>query len=160
MTFRSVHHPGAVSRPWLALQAQARPVALALLFVMTVGLAAALRGQDILWPFVGGTAAAYAVAAATAQNRLVTTPAEVEVRGPFATVRSMWDVAGTDTGGPLQGRAAPVFSARLQNGELTVGLGDTVVSFLPADWPEFDELVDAMRGAAREGQVLLSPPVA
>ena len=62
MTFKSVHHPGNVSRPWLALQAQARPVALALLAVMTVGLAAAMQGEDILWPFVGGTAVAYAIA--------------------------------------------------------------------------------------------------
>jgi len=155
MTFRSVHHPGIVSRPWLALQAQARPVALALLFVMTVGLAAALQGTDILWPFVGGTALAYVVAAAAGQNRLVVTPAEVEVRGPFATIRSVWDAAGE-----ADGSMAPVFSARLQNGELSVGVGDTVVSFLTRDWPEFDALVVAMREAAHEGEALLHPPKA
>ena len=152
MTFQSVHHPGDASRPWLAVQAQARPVALALLFVMTVGLAAALQGRDILWPFVGGAAAAYTIAAAVGQSRLVTTPAQVDVRGPFAAVHSIWDVAAT----PPQGRLAPVSSARLQNGELTVGLGDTVVSFRPEDWPAFDALVEAFRGAAREGQALLS----
>ncbi len=152
MTFLSVHHPGDASRPWLAVQAQARPVALALLFVMTVGLAAALQGQNILWPFVTGTAVAYTIAAAVGQNRLVTTPARVDVRGPFAAVHSIWQTAAPTP----EGRLAPVSSARLQNGELTVGLGDTVVSFRPEDWPEFDALVDAFRSAAREGQALLA----
>lgn len=151
MTFRSVHHPGDTSRPWLALQAQARPVALALLVVMTVGLAAAMQGENILWPFVGGTAAAYVAAAAVGQNRLFTTPAQVDVRGPFAAVHSVWQAAVS----PPEGTLAPVSSARLQYGELSVGLGDTVVTFQPDDWPEFDALVAAFRGAAAEGHHLL-----
>ena len=155
MTFRSVHHPGDTTRPWLALQAQARPVALALLGVMTVGLAAALQGQNILWPFVGGTAVAYVLAAAVGQNRLVTTPAQVDVRGPFAAVHSIWQAAATPPEGPM----APVSSARLQHGELSVGLGDTIVTFQPDDWPEFDALVSAFRGAAAEGHALLAASV-
>ena len=155
MTFRSVHHPGAVSRPWLALQAQARPVALALLAVMTVGLAAALQGQGILWPFVGGAALAYALAAAYGQGRLFVTPAQVEVRGPFAAVQSVWDAAAE----PPVSRLLPVSSARLQYGELSVGLGDAIVTFRPDEWPEFDSLVAAFRQSAREGFALLESDV-
>ena len=152
MTFRSIHYPGVVSRPLLALQAQARPVALALLAVMTVGLAAALQGESILWPFVGGTATAYAIAAGIGQNRLVTTPAQVDIRGTHAAVQSIWQAASESTEEDL----LPVFSARLQNGELSVGLGDSVVSFRPEDWPAFDELVQAFRGAARQNEALYS----
>ena len=154
MTFRSVHHPGDTSRSWLALQAQARPVALALLFVMTIGLAAALQGSDILWPFVGGTAVAYVIAAGVGQNRLLSTPAQVDVRGPFAAVHSIWQAAADPPEGPM----APVSSARLQYGELSVGVGDTVVTFDPSDWPEFEALVDALRAAAAEGRELLTLP--
>lgn len=155
MTFHSVHHPGDASRPWLAVRAQARPVALALLAVMTVGLAAALQGRNILWPFVGAAAIAYALAATVGQGSLLSTPAQVEIRGPFASVQSVWDAAAEPPVSTLQ----PVISARLANGELSVGLGDTVVSFQRSDWPEFDQLVDAFRASAREGEVLLRPAI-
>ena len=148
MTFQSVHHPGAVSRPWLAVQAQARPVAIALLLVMTVGLAAALRGQPILWPFVTAAAGAYAVAASATQYRLATVPARVEVVGARAAVQSVWQAATEPVEPPFES----VSSARLAYGELTAGIGDTVVSFERADWPEFDALVEALRGAARESE--------
>ena len=151
MTFRSVHHPGDASRSWLAVRAQARPVALALLAVMTVGLAGALQGRNILWPFVGAAAVAYAVAATLGQGSLRTTPAQVEVRGPFATVQSVWDAAGR----PPAGTLTPVHSVRLAHGELTVGLGDTVVTLDRADWPDYDALVAALRGAALESQSLM-----
>lgn len=155
VVFASAHHPGVAGRAWLALEAQARPVALALLAVMTVGLAAALQGEAILWPFVTGTAAAYALAAAYGQSTLVWTPAEVEVRGPFAAVRSVWDVAGTrGRGGVGRGGLAPVYSVRLVHGELLVGLGDSVTTLRREDWPDFDGLVDALRGAAGAGRAL------
>lgn len=152
MTFQSAHHPGGASRSFLAVQAQARPVALALLFVMTVGLAAALQGRAILWPFVAGVAVAYAGAAAYGQSTLHRTIAEVDIRGPFATVRSVWDVAG----GRREDRLVPVLSSRLSHGELSVGLGDTVTTFYREDWPEFDDLISAFRAAAREGDLLMS----
>ena len=148
MTFPSVHHPGGASRPYLAVQAQARPVALALLFVMTVGLAAALQGEAILWPFVTGTAAAYAGAAAYGQSTLHRTPAEIEVRGPFASLRSVWEAAG----GRRPDRLEPVVSVRLVRGELLVGLGDAVRTLDRADWPDFDALVAALRQSAAEGE--------
>ena len=151
MTFRSVHHPGAVSRPWLAVQAQARPVALALLAVMTVGLAAALQGRPILWPFVTGAALAYALAASVTQYRLSVEVAQVEVAGAHAAVQSVWQAAAEPVAAPFEA----VSSARLAHGELTAGIGDTVVSFERADWPEFEALVEALRGAAREGEAEL-----
>ncbi len=152
MTLQSVHHPGDTSRAVLSLRAQSRPVALALLAVMTVGMAAALQGETILWPFVTGTAAAYAGAAAYGQSTLHRTVAEVETRGPFAVTRSVWEAAG-GRDQPL----VPVVSARLAYGELTVGLGDTVQSFSREDWPDFDALVAAFREAAWEGERLLAP---
>ena len=134
----------------LALRAQARPVALALLVVMTVTLAAVLEGHTVLWPFVAASALGYAGAAAYGQNTLHTTPAELVVSGPFATLRSVWDVAGGGTD-----RLAPVASARLVQGELTAGIGDDVVSFRSEDWSDFDAVVRALRGAAAEGRGLI-----
>ena len=151
MIFRSVHHPGAVSRPWLAVQAQARPVALALLAVMTVGLAAALQGESILWPFVTGAAAAYALAASVTQYQLVTRTAQIEIEGARAAVQSVWQAAAEPVAPDFEG----VSSARLAHGELTAGIGDTVVSFERADWPDFDALVEALRGAARASETEL-----
>ncbi len=148
MTFRSIHHPGDVSRAWLAVQAQARPVALALLAVMTVGLAAALQGRNILWPFVTGAAIAYLVAAAVGHNHVLTTPAQIEVTGASAAVQSVWQAASE----PIPAAPAFVSSARLAHGELTVGIGDSVESFQRADWPEFDALVESLRQAAEAGR--------
>ena len=151
MTFRSAHHPAGTSRALLVVQAQAHPVAWALLAVMTVGLAAALLGNAILWPFVAGAAAAYGLAAAYGVGTLHRRLAEVEVRGPFAAVRSVWEAATV----PPPHRLLPVVSARVAYGELTVGLGDAVVSFDRAEWPDFDGLADAFRQSARECQALI-----
>lgn len=136
----------------LALRAQARPVALALLVVMVVTLAAALEGHPVLWPFAASAAIAYAGAAAYGQSRLHATPAEVTVTGPFAAVRSVWDAAGQE-----HVPFVPVSSAKLALGELTVGLGDDVRALRVEDWSEFDALVSALRVAAREGEQLTMP---
>ena len=133
----------------LTLRAQARPVALALLVVMTVTLAAVLEGYEVLWPFVGASALSYAGAAAYGQSRLHATPAELVVSGPFASLRSVWEAAGADAG-----RLAPVASARLTQGELTASIGDEVVTFRAEDWADFDAVVAALRGAAAEGRGL------
>jgi hypothetical protein len=125
-------------------------VALALLFVMTIGLAAALQGLAILWPFVAGTAAVYVGAAAYGQSTLHRTPAEIEVRGPFASLRTVWEVAGDRPPDRLE----PVVSVRLVHGELLVGLGDAVRTLYWEDWPDFDTLVQALRVAVREGDQL------
>jgi hypothetical protein len=149
VTFHSHHHPGGTSRATLAVRAQARPVALALIAVMTLGLAAALQGEAFLWPFVAATALAYLAAAAVGQSSLHRTIAEIELRGPFASVRSVWDAAGWRTDG-----LAPIVSARLVQGELSVGIGDTVMTLRREDWPDFDALTEALRAAAREAQTL------
>ena len=150
MTYTSTAHPGSTSRALLVLQAQARPVALALLAVMVVGLAAALQGYAILWPFLGGAAVAYLAAAAYGQNLLHQTAAEVEVRGPFATVRSVWDAAAPRVEGALE----PVISTRLEHGEFHVGVGDSVRTLRRSDWPDFDAVVSAFREAAHAAHAL------
>lgn len=154
MTYLSTAHPGTTSRGLLMLQAQARPVALALLAVMVVGLAAALQGFPILWPFLGAASIAYVFAAAYGQNWLHQTPAEVEVRGPFAVIRSVWDAAPPQIDPPLQ----PVLSTRLEHGEFHIGVGDTIQTLRRSDWPEFDAVVAAFRDAARAAESLGSTP--
>ena len=150
MTFISTAHPGTTSRGLLMLQAQARPVALALLAVMIVGLAAALQGFAILWPFLGGATIAYGMAAAYSQNTLHQTPAEIEVRGPFAGIRSVWDAALPPIDTPL----VPVLSTRLEHGEFHIGVGDTIRTLRRPDWPEFDALVASFREAAHAAEAL------
>lgn len=118
---------------------------------MTIGLAAALQGQNILWPFVGAATVAYAIAAAVGQGTLLSTPAQVDVRGPLASVQSVWDVAAPSETTML----LPVVSARLAYGELSVGLGDAIVTFQRSDWPDFDALVGAFRASAQEADRLL-----
>ena len=129
----------------MLLRAQGGVLAWAFLGVMTVTLAAVLEGAAVLWPFVLALVAAYAGSAFLVHGRLRRTPALVEVDGPGARVWSVWDVAG-----PRRPAARPVWEARLVVGELVVSIGDAVETFQPADWPGFDTLVDAMRGAARE----------
>ena len=134
----------------LMLHAQARPVALALLGVMILGLAAVLQGYAILWPFLAGASVAYLAAALYGQNALHQTPAEVVVDGPCASVRSVWDAAEP----PLATELEPVVSTRLEHGELHVGMGDTIRTFRRDEWPEFDEVVSALRGASHLAAVL------
>ena len=156
MTYISTAHPGSTSRGLLMLQAQARPVALALLAVMIVGLAAALQGFAILWPFLGAASVAYMIAAAYGQSMLHRTPAEIEVRGPFAVIRSVWDAAPPRGDPPL----LPVLSTRLEHGEFHIGVGDTIETLRRSDWPDFDDVVAAFRQAALAAEALGStrPP--
>ncbi len=157
--FRSIHHPDRTRRPMLAVQAQAWFVGIVLVVVSTVGVAAALQGQAIFWPVVGAVAVGYALSVVAAQWRLRETPAEVEIRGALAVVRSVWDAAP----GPRRDEALPVFEARLRAGELHVSLGDSVRTFRRAEWPDFDALVDAFKGAAmaaRPEPVATMEPVA
>ena len=118
---------------------------MALLAVMTVGLAAALQGRSILWPFVTGAAAAYALAAAVGLSRVATTVAAVRIDGADVTLQSVWEAATP----PIHPAPQPVSSVRVAYGELTAGIGDTIVSFHRDDWAAFDELVEALRGASR-----------
>ncbi len=144
MTFESIHHPGALRRPALTLRAQARFVGWIVFVVMTVGIAAALSGHAILWPSLWAVGGGYALASVLAHWWLRETTAEVEIRGALAVLRSVWDAAD----GPRADETLPVFEARLRGGELHVSLGDRVETFRRADWPDFDALVEAFRGAA------------
>lgn len=142
-TFRSVHHPGTTPRALVALQAQARPVAAALLAVFVVSLAAALRGHDVLVPVAVAVPAAYALGAAFGMGVAARTPAELHVAGGAAALHSVWDAASGRTA-PF----APVFSARMVRGELLLGLGDAVVVLRERDWPDLDALFVALVDAA------------
>lgn len=143
----SVHHPAGASRAVLALQAQARPLAGAVVVVMTLGLAAALQGAAVLVPVLAATAAAYAVAGFVAQGRLMRTPALVALGDGRAAILSVWDAASP----PRTVETAPVWSARLVAGELHVGLGDRVETFQRSDWADFEALVEVFRAAAEVG---------
>jgi hypothetical protein len=153
LTFLSRHHPGNAPRAVVLLRAQGGVLAWAFLGVMTVTLAAVLEGAAVLWPFVLALVAAYGGSATLVHGRLRRTPALVEVDGPGARMWSVWDVAG-----PRRPAPRPVWEARLVVGELVVSIGDAVETFQPADWPDFDALVEAMRGAARESAAVTPQP--
>ncbi|MFN3597269.1 MAG: hypothetical protein ACK41D_08355 [Rubricoccaceae bacterium] len=160
-TFRSVHHPGQTPRALVALQAQARPVAAALLAVFVVSLAAALRGHDVLAPVAVAVPAAYALGATFGMSSAARTPAELHVAGGTAALRSVWDAA---RGRPAT--FAPVLSARMVRGEVLLGLGDAIVVLRERDWGDdfeavFVALVDAAtacRLSAADEPLRSAPP--
>ena len=121
-------------------------LAWAMLGVMTVTLAAVLQGSPVLWPALAAVAAAYGGSALLVHGRLRRTPALVDVDGASARLWSVWD-ASVPSRRP---DPAAVWEARLVRGELVISLGDAVETLLPADWAEFDALVEAMREAARQ----------
>ncbi len=121
-------------------------LAWAMLGVMTVTLAAVLQGSPVLWPALAAVAAAYGGSALLVHGRLRGTPAFVETDGPTARLWSVWDASAP----PRRPVAVAVWEARLVRGELVLSLGDAVETLLPADWAEFDMLVEAMREAARQ----------
>ena len=145
--FPSVHHPGRASAAVVLARAQTRPVALALVAVMVLVTAAALKGQPILGTAVWAGAAAYAGAALWAWFDLRRRPAELALEGGRGTLRSVWDVAFRRSGDqPL----APVVAPRKVDGALLVGFGPTAVALRPDDWPDFDALRGALDHAAEE----------
>ena len=149
MTFQSRHHPGASPRAAVLFRAQTDALAWGAFAGMTVTLAAVLEGASVWGPLGIGLAAVYVASALIARGRLDRTVAAVEVDGETVRVWSVWDAAA-----PARRPAAVfVWEARLVRGELVVSLGDAVETFNPADWAEFDALVEAMKRAARETEI-------
>jgi hypothetical protein len=113
---------------------------------MVVTTAAVLQGVPVMRAFLIATPLAYAAAVAWSFYELARTPAEVVVSGPMGVVLSVLDVAR----GRARGRVElqPIFHPRKGDGALLVGFGHSVVAFRRDDWPEFDDLRDALEAAA------------
>lgn len=155
MTFQSRHTPAGAARAAVLFRAQTDALAWGAFALMTVTLAAVLEGASVWGPLGIGLAAVYLASALIARGRLDRTVAAVEVDGDAVRVWSVWDAAA-----PARRPAAvAVWEARLVRGELVVSLGDAVETFSPADWADFDALVEAMKDAGvdtRSGDASLS----
>jgi hypothetical protein len=156
-TFHSIHHPGDMSLALVMARAQAQPVALALIAVMVATLPAVLRGEPVLGTVVWVAPLAYGIAAAWSLYELRRRPAELIVRGGFGTVRSVWDVARSRESFDAERiRLHPLFEPGKKDGLMHLGIGDTVFTLRPTEWPRYTDLLAALRQAAAELQGLSS----
>lgn len=147
--FPSVLHPGDTSFALVVARAQAQPVALALVGLLTVSFVALMQGTPVLGLLVWATPLAYAVAAAWALYELRRKPAEIVLRGGFAAVRSVWDVARRpDPATDKELLLFRVFPPTRVDGELTVSIGHDVYTIRPQDWPKFGKLSEALQAAS------------
>lgn len=154
-SYRSEHHPEDTPPAWLAIRYQLRPVAFGLLLVMIGAVSAVLQGVPILRPTLIATAVAYGAGASIGLYRMHQTPAELVIRGSFATIRSVWDVAAKE---PVE-HLSPVISSRMSEGEFMVGIGDAITPLTPSEWPRFEEMRAAVQQAAAEFARLSQPPL-
>jgi hypothetical protein len=144
--FISRRHPGTTPFGLVVARAQVVAVGLTLGAAMVVTTAAVLQGVPVLRPFLILTPLAYAAAVGWTVYDLMRTPAEVLLSGSRGAVRSVWDVARTRERQTV--RLDPIYQPRKGDGALLVGFGHSVVAFRPDEWPEFDDLRDALEAAA------------
>lgn len=148
--FNSVHHPGEVPFGLVLARAQAQPVALALLGVFVVATVAVLRGEAVLGSLLWAVPIAYAAAASWTAYELHRTPAAIVLRGGFGAVRSVWDVARRKEGPDALVRLQPVFRPFRKEGQMHAGIGDTIHTLRREEWPQYNDLLDALRNSADE----------
>ena len=149
VAFPSSHHPGDTSFTLVVARAQAQPVALALIAVLVVSFVVLMQGSPVLGTLAWAAPLAYAVAAGWSLYELRRRPAEIVLRGGFAAVRSVWDVARRpDPASDSELRLYRVFPPNRVDGELSVGIGHQVYTLRPEDWPKFGRLKDALHAAA------------
>ncbi len=130
-------------------RAQAQPVAVALVTLLTVTFVVLMQGTPVLGTLIWAVPLAYSIAVGWSLYELHRKPAEVVVRGGFAAVRSVWDVArrpdpSTDTDLQL----FRVFPPNRIDGVLSAGIGHQVHAFRPEDWPAFSALKEALQTAS------------
>lgn len=148
--YKSVYHPGEAPRALVVARAQAQPVGLALLGVFVVAFVGILRGEAVLGTLLWAVPLTYAAAAAWALYDLHRRPAEIVLRGGFGAVRSVWDVAWGREQPAESVRLQPVFRPFRKDGQLHVGVGDTIHTLRPDDWPKFSPLLDDLRATSDE----------
>jgi hypothetical protein len=114
---------------------------------MVVALAAVLQGLDVLRFLSWAVPIAVIISWFTALFQLRTRAAEIHVSRGTGAVRSVWDVLTTQ---PAPKRH-PVLDLRVSRDDLTIGLGDTACRLTRSEWPQFEDMVVALR-MAREHQ--------
>lgn len=141
--FRSLEHPGGLSRRWTFARRLVGPLATCFLPLMIGALVAVLQTYDAL-PFLTiGFPLALALAAAWTFYRMHATPAEVFVRPGTAAVRSVWAAAEPERG--LHWR--PIYELRFDPSTITAGIGDAAIEFDRRFWPDADALLTALHAA-------------
>ena len=142
-SFPSHAHPGESPAPFVYGSALTRPLAFCLLIVMIAATALVLLQQDAL-PFVSWAGpAALIISIGYTVFRLRSIDAELLIQGDKALVRSVWDVA-TNAYPP----AEPLVPPRKTQTGIDVGIGRDVLSISPDEWPNIDEIFDALLLAA------------
>lgn len=137
--FESSDHPGNLPKAVVFSRALVLPLAAAMLPVMIATLVAVLEGLPILPHSLWAAGAAGLLSAAWTSFNLRRRVAEIRIEGPWVQVRSVADVALQQTDPPKR-----VLDVRNYGSwaHLTVGL--TSFELERAEWPAFDELVEAL----------------
>jgi len=108
-----------------------------------------MQGSPVLGTLVWTAPLAYAAAAGWSLYELQRRPAEIVIRGGFAAVRSVWDVARhRDPAADEELRLYRIFPPNRVDGELSVGIGHQVYTLRPGEWPKFGTLKEALHTAA------------
>lgn len=148
-TFPSIHHPGDTNFGLVVARAQAQPIAVALITLLTVTFVALMQGSPVLGTLAWAAPLAYALAAGWSLYELHRKPAELVVRGGFAAVRSVWDVARRpDPAADADLQLFRVFPPSRIDGVMSASIGHQVHSFRPEEWPHFSVLHDALNAAS------------
>jgi len=147
--FSSIHYPDDTQFALVVARAQAQPVAVALIALLTVSFVALLQGSPVLGTLTWAAPFAYAIAAGWSLYELRRKPAEIVIRGGFAAVRSVWEVARRpDPATDIDLHLYRVFPPSRVDGQLSVGIGHEVFTLRPEDWPKFATLKDALHAAS------------
>lgn len=141
--FKSIHHPRGRSRVLLYAEWLVRPLAICILPIMIVTLVEVLRGQQILGYVYFGVPIAFALASGWTAYRIRTVPAELVLSGPFAEVRTVTDALRKPPSRPWR----IVLDARFSDHQMTVAIGESVYELVRAEWPDWNQVVTAVRRA-------------
>lgn len=153
--FTSRHYPASRSYRWVAMEWIVRPLAFCMLPVMIGALIAILEGFSGL-PFLTlGFPLALLMATAWTWYRVHATLAAISIRAGEASVHTVWETLRDPSPHALmQQDWLPIFEIRKGPSFLSVALGDATYTLERRDWPELDQLLDALQDAraARYGR--------
>lgn len=108
---------------------------------MVAGLVAALEGLPLLPYLFYGFGGAILVAFAWTGIYLRTVTAEIQVSGTSVWLRSVHECTRWTRSEDWQ----PLYDLRKTTSTIILGVGGRVVELADADWPQTEELLDALR---------------
>lgn len=138
--FYSRAHPGAASWPWVFTTSLIRPLTVCMLPIMIGALVTVLQGFPALVYLTLGFPLAVLAAMGWTYYRLVATPAELHVRPGAAAIRTVW---ATVHDRPLIWRS--ILELRTSRSTVTVTLSDAAYELARDEWPDTDDLLDALQ---------------